>query len=397
MKGFTKYWYLAFVPMAFACDRDHAESSAKQMFENAIRRDPTAEEATHVAKVLTGCTAFFVANSKQETLMITARHCMDTKPEDWCDGKTVLKDSEGNEGSCLEILATDASHDIFLFKSSLPYVESRSLLLAKNPPATKTPLLMIGHPADDSFDGHQGREGLLTVTENCWVLGNNYESPYLNSPSFQFKDAAALHNCSTYGGNSGGPMLIKGTNIVVGLPFTYFPYDYVKRSQNELPTAANMAQMSDFVHTFASVLAAHEVTLNENIPDAEPESNGGGFKPNPTIGLGPMMTRYYLYCAPKGAQGTGENADVYAFSLTVLNNHLDETQKVFYSDPTTPEEPVVLTYVEQKTRFSKPEFGFDYEFDFSTFQENAYPAVLTDNQNAGMTYDYVCYVYNSLK
>lgn len=100
-------------------------------------------------------------------------------------------------------------------------------------------------------DPETARHGRLTTTENCWTLGGTVKSPHNN-----ILDVSQYHNCTTYGGNSGGPMYIEGTRVVIGLPFTYIPdywegkanpNAYDRRSPTNLETAAHLALTADFV------------------------------------------------------------------------------------------------------------------------------------------------------
>ena len=103
------------------------------------------------------------------------------------------------------------------------------------------------------------RRGRLTVTENCWVIDGDEPSPHAD-----LLDRSALHNCSTYGGNSGGPMIAEGTRIAVGLPFTYQPGDYDRRDPNDRATAAYLAKMADAAGTFREALVAAGIVLVEH-------------------------------------------------------------------------------------------------------------------------------------
>jgi hypothetical protein len=156
-------------------------------------------------------------------------------------------------------VAADRDHDIAVFEANLSYVpsQSRSFRLAAYEPPIGTRLKMIGYPADD--DPETARHGELTTTENCWILSDGLPSPYDD-----LRDRSSLHNCSTYGGNSGGPMYVEGELDAVGLPFTYVPDDYHRRDPWDPETAAYMAQMADFVATHRGELEDAGVLISEN-------------------------------------------------------------------------------------------------------------------------------------
>lgn len=286
-----------------ACTKPTQVSITNQMFENAVRRDATTDEAGYVVKVDTGCTAFFVKNSGSETLMISARHCTQDKEQEWCaNGGSFENDITGIKGTCKSILASDATHDVFMFSANVNKAPTQTLSLAANAPKVKDALKMIGYPADQNSGSHVGRFGKLTVTENCWVLGANYESPYIGS-EYVYRDIAALHNCSVYGGNSGGPMILEKTEVALGLPFTYSD-DLQERSSSDLQTASNMAQMSDFVATFRTILDNYKVSLATTAIDPPTEAPGT----NPTNEGGNSNQKppyyYYLGCFVNGGHSS---------------------------------------------------------------------------------------------
>jgi hypothetical protein len=243
-------------------EADHlGKSAAKMFFQNSVRRDATAEEASRVAYVTNiGCTAFFVENTQSKTYVMSARHCFDHAITAWCNKGGEIADTNGVTGQCTRIVAADASHDVALFESNLAHASngSSTLRLVGYAPSVNTPLVMIGYPYD--FDPQTARKGALTTTDHCWALSSSVASPYTESSEL---DWSAMHNCTTYGGNSGGPMYIEGQRDVVGLPFTYMPNDYSRRSPTSLSTAAYMALVADFVGVHRSELDAAGVVISE--------------------------------------------------------------------------------------------------------------------------------------
>ncbi|MBY0370712.1 serine protease [bacterium] len=221
-------------------------------FSNSTRRDPTEAESQAIAKV-PGCTAFHVSNTSGKHLLITARHCFGYQATNWC--KTgEFKKIDGETGKCLRLVAGDRQHDIALFEAGFQNPARATYSLAAQPAAVGTRLQMIGYPADVY------RKGALTLTENCWVLKTGVQSPHSRKGIY---DISSLHNCTTYGGNSGGPMIEEGTQVAIGLPFTYMPGDYTQRDPQNLQTSAHLAQMSDFVNTFRPTLVAEGVVIEE--------------------------------------------------------------------------------------------------------------------------------------
>jgi hypothetical protein len=234
--------------LAAACGQQQPADSSdlQQFFEQSTRRDPDAFEAAHVVN-LNGCAAFFVENTAGKTILGTARHCVSYSITSWCSNGGTIRDNNGRTGRCTRVVAADTGHDIALFEASLPYTPTaeQGLRLAAYQPPVNTRLQMIGYPAD------QYRHAALTLTENCWVLQTTTRSPHADS---NLQDRSSLHNCTTYGGNSGGPMIREGDDVVIGLPFTYQPNDYHLRSATDLRTAAHLAQMADYVETHRTEL-----------------------------------------------------------------------------------------------------------------------------------------------
>lgn len=204
-------------------------------FQNSTRREATAVEADHVVHAA-GCTAYYVQNTAGKVYLGSARHCFGMSAGNWCSRGGIFKDEEGNTGRCKRVVAADLKHDIVFLEADFKKAPKEAFRLAAYEPPVKSRLKMIGYPCD------QYRKCKLTVTENCWVLKTGVPSPH----STMF-DTSALHNCSTWGGNSGGPMVIEGQDAVVGLPFTYSPGNYTVRKSDEQSTAAHLAEMADFV------------------------------------------------------------------------------------------------------------------------------------------------------
>ena len=250
---------------ASATDPRHEEEhvgadSAKMFFQSSVRRDATADEASRVAYVTNvGCTAFFVENTQSKTYVMSARHCFDHAITAWCTKDGAVTDTSGVTGHCVRIVAADVHHDVALFEADLAHASTgtSTLRLAAYAASVNTPLVMIGYPYD--FDPATARKGALTTTDHCWVLSTSVPSPYGDAHS---QDWSAKHNCSTYGGNSGGPIYGEGGRDAVGLPFTYVPNDYARRSSTALSTAAHMALVADFVAVHRTALDAAGVVIS---------------------------------------------------------------------------------------------------------------------------------------
>ncbi len=225
-----------------ACGREEfseKKSDTQQFFENATRRDPSDTELKRTGYVTEiGCTTFFVENTQNRTILISARHCFNYAITNWCQTNGAIEDNFGVRGKCKNVLAADFKYDIAMYEAEFPYTPAseNTFKLAAFSPKEKTRLQMTGFPADTQ------RQKKITTTENCWVLDDDTSSPYNDTV-----DRSARHNCTTWGGNSGGPMYLENTNIAIGLPYTYRPGDYTNYPQDDLKTSAWLAKMSDFV------------------------------------------------------------------------------------------------------------------------------------------------------
>lgn len=273
MRGFVPI-AAAISALAAACapgaatEEDEGASASRMFFVNSVRRDATAEEAARTAQLTTSqCAAFFIENTAGKTFVVTARHCVEFQITNWCAQDGQLRDNAGVAGRCTRIVAADKNRDIALFEANMVHSNSATLRLAAYVPAVGTKLVMTGYPADDHPT--EARRGRLTTTDNCWVLSGVVESPHA-AVDEQTLDVSAAHNCSTYGGNSGGPMSVKGKNHAIGLPFTYMPEDWQKRSATNLATASHVALMAGFVQLHRAALEREGIVIANSVNEVKP-------------------------------------------------------------------------------------------------------------------------------
>ncbi|MCI5127689.1 MAG: hypothetical protein D3907_04135, partial [Candidatus Electrothrix sp. AUS3] len=123
---------------------------------------------------------------------------------------------------------------------------------------------MIGYPSDPYATG-----GIM-ITENCWVQSSSVRNPYRGTSYWDngMQDEVFTHNCTTYGGNSGGPMIGEGTNVVFGMPYAYRPDDFNERSSSESTSAADLA---DFIRSHRRTLDQYQVAIGDVTTDPDPD------------------------------------------------------------------------------------------------------------------------------
>ncbi|MDQ3232061.1 MAG: trypsin-like peptidase domain-containing protein, partial [Pseudobdellovibrionaceae bacterium] len=194
-------------------------SKVKNFYENSTRSEIESIDAKRIVRLTNGCAAFFVENAAGKTILSTARHCVSYNPTEWCNVKDSFTDNEGHIGQCKKIHIDGPEGDIILFEADFPYpvAPENTFRLAGYIPQLESELVMLGYPAD------LYRNGRPTRTENCKVLSGEKPSVYGDRGNEGGNHRMVTHNCTTYGGNSGGPMFIKGTRDVVGQPATYTP------------------------------------------------------------------------------------------------------------------------------------------------------------------------------
>ncbi len=258
--------FVASMFASFSCAQVQT-SNPQMIFQDSPRRDATGDEQWQVVRLEMGCTAFLIKNSKSDLLAITARHCMSYQINEWCDGnghagKGVLQNADQKLiGVCKEVLAASSNRDFAMFRfawATTPEATEaesklRPLRLALFTSKKFTRLKMIGFPADMT------RQGKLSVTENCWTLDEVKLSREATWGQ-KNRDLAQSHNCSTWGGNSGGPMLIDGTDIVVSLPDAYTPDNPVPLPPSTLEKSF-MIQTGDFLRQNLSQMKQYGVDM----------------------------------------------------------------------------------------------------------------------------------------
>jgi hypothetical protein len=212
---------------------------------------------------VSGCTGFLVANSLNKTIMGTARHCFGYNVKSWCDnGGSVTHFVSGQKSKCIKVAvgSQDGSrgHDIILLEmEEIKRNTNFDFNLSTKVPSLNEEIYMLGFPAVSIF-GDEGR-GQLIRTFNCIVNSDGAVANWYARHGHVGRNFT--HNCGTYGGNSGGPMIIDGTRTVIGLPYRY------KRSsspQNPLESSSKIEGLltSDFIELFSAEIEKYQLILN---------------------------------------------------------------------------------------------------------------------------------------
>ena len=214
---------LTVIAMTAGCKtRDRDASKVKDIFSTSRRRPVQASEAPYVARI-EACTGFFLRTTNGRTLMMTARHCFEhslAAAREFCSTSpyNTVTDHTGKVFTCKDLVAGDETfHDILVFEFKEPR-NAPSLRLALFEPQVGMRLKMLGYPGD-KFNTDRS---VAWASENCEVKAVDLESPHASKGKGS-KDISFRHDCSTYGGNSGGPMLIEGTDIAIGMPNRFDP------------------------------------------------------------------------------------------------------------------------------------------------------------------------------
>lgn len=295
-------------------DRKSAGFQDAAFFENSVRRDPTPNEIKALVLIENrvqklNCSAFFIKNSQEKIFVGTQNHCARYVLESFCgENSQVVYSTSGKnniatvkdsiifkslaapkaEGYCKRVVAQNNYNDFMIVevgyrkKSDEAKVKKSAhfLRLADFIPPEGTKLKMLGHPSDPE------RLSQPTVTESCMILSGNrpilkeasneeiaYQKTFLTPQSpfesekrnlFLAQAEKLNHNCTTYSGNSGGPILIHGTDIVIGLPASYLPHVFRKMPAD---SSTILETTHGLIDSLRSTIETEEITTTVLNPD----------------------------------------------------------------------------------------------------------------------------------
>lgn len=245
--------------------------------KNTVRERPGDWAYRSILKLSMGCVGFFVKNNKNKIYVATARHCVAYEMTKACiNNSFTLKTMIGEHiGVCKKVVVGTGEDDMIIIEVEFPNKRIIQdfflpLTIASYFPEQWTRLNLIGFPTD------YYRKGKFTSATNCWVNNNidgfnikiarnhlttrqyrENQAEYnhrvqtgVTTPSLssQIKPINSYFNCSVYGGNSGGPILVEGSTEVVGIPNAFLP-----NSSGSKPRVFNYNYMEQFETTYGFV------------------------------------------------------------------------------------------------------------------------------------------------
>jgi len=169
----------------------------------------------------------------QEGLLLTCSHCVAETEEELTNSKAKWLLFASGQVVKAECVAWDPKRDLALLRivaaqrdqsSSSTAIESTtqhsptfpSIALSPNSPLPGTPLLCIGHPGSEDLEcdtpGQKTNYDVLHVSKGALHGYALNQSPHDNS-----EIGALMHDCWTYWGHSGAPLVERSTGNLAGL------------------------------------------------------------------------------------------------------------------------------------------------------------------------------------
>lgn len=192
-------------------------------YEQSLRGTALQHESASTVKITvfsngdkTFCTGYFLKNDRNQYIIASAGHCFFHRVQNLCKAKAfIVKAESGETGFCKRVVFSAEDTDLVLvevdFRKEPQNVSP--LVIGNFDVPINTRILAIGYPADRWADGD------LRVSRNCWTTSvpEAIDSDWVDALEVRDDhDLWVRHNCSTYEGNSGGPVVLENSNIVTG-------------------------------------------------------------------------------------------------------------------------------------------------------------------------------------
>lgn len=288
--------YLLFLAFVYSGPLHSSPLQAVNFFENSQRRDLEADKKRWVLRAVKKgqkkrCSSFLVENTQNRWFVATGKHCFDDAMEKQCLEKNVEflpanRSGVSFVGRCQNVIIEDPRDDIVIVEIEILNRHRKrasnqlkqklrenyqALRLSSYIPPVGFRLQLLGFPRD------RIRQGEATISENCWVMPPGSPTPIQVIPQTEW-DQEYLdfyrqrspsetphllgHNCSVYGGNSGGPIILENTLDVIGLPSSYYPGLYAEAPST---TSHSFDEMYLFVKKHRTLLEQNGIVISEQI------------------------------------------------------------------------------------------------------------------------------------
>ncbi|EME46827.1 hypothetical protein DOTSEDRAFT_111981, partial [Dothistroma septosporum NZE10] len=155
----------------------------------------------------------------RDGLILTCSHCIAEKKQDFKRNKMIWLLFSSGDPVQAKAIAWDPHRDLALLQiatapsslARLPYIH-----LALAAPKTNTRLLCVGHPGSEDFEADTS--GVATDYDVLHISEGRYRGLAEGQAVQDNSEIGALmHDCWTYWGHSGAPLIERGSGGLVGL------------------------------------------------------------------------------------------------------------------------------------------------------------------------------------
>ena len=203
------------------------------------------------------CSAFFVENEDKKLFVGSARHCFKFAEIPMCNEKTTYEFrplvAPQLRGQCRRIVALSERSDFMIFEIEFPGQDTAGLRRSMSSlavgvfpgviPIRHLSIEMFGFPGDSRMKNQPTKSFKCEVqsapqdapTDNYFENFKKRESTdhvegfyaplvelfRLRARQLMGQMITLRHNCDTFAGNSGGPIVLAGSRMLIGLPASY--------------------------------------------------------------------------------------------------------------------------------------------------------------------------------